>query len=117
MKVLLLSSLALAKDQAILSQKVIARLAPRHRLSFLFAQALTPKRIEMLVKEKRITEIIFDGVPEQTVRTTVNYVQKKFPSKKFNFFSTDPLLEEITGVRRITQHSEIDSEQQNLQVA
>lgn len=116
MKVLFLSPITLAKIQASFRQKAIDKLAPRNSLYFLFGNELSPKQIEMKVKEKKITHIVFEDVPEQTIRTTVNYLKKKFPSKKFTFFVTEKHTEDIPDVLYIAGLREIETATE-LQVA
>ncbi len=58
---------------------------------------LTPKQVEDCAKKKKPKMIIFDGVPEQIVRTLVNHLKRKFPHIKY--YSTSSVI--IAGINYI----------------
>lgn len=106
MKVLFLSLAILANDQAAFRRKMVEKLAPRNSLYFIFGPTFSLKQIETLVKEKKVTDIAFTGQSEQFMRTLVNNVKKKFPTKEINFYSIAPV--DVENVQYVTNYEEIE---------
>lgn len=86
--------------QVVYERATRKKLVDHYNVKFLFNGQVTVKQVEECVKKKKPIFLVFDNVPEQTVRTVVNHLKKKFKTLKY-YSTSSAVIDQVEHIKTV----------------